>query len=104
MAAIARLKLQAAAHVEETVFTVKTEHNNLGFYFGDANTHAGKFVFQNAIEGDLKHTWAYPVAQVQAILNLDGTITMSLSDQGAMQITVDSGLATYNYILPAQSK
>ena len=104
VAAIARLKLQAAAHVEETVFTVKTENNNLVFYFGDANTHAGKFVFQNAIEGDLKHTWAYPVAQVQAILNLDGTITMSLSDQGAMQITVDSGLATYNYILPAQSK
>ena len=47
---------------------------------------------------------AYPVAQVQAILNLDGNITMSLSDQGAMQITVDSGLAEYNYILPAQSK
>jgi hypothetical protein len=29
---------------------------------------------------------------------------MSLSDQGAMQITVDSGMGTYNYILPAQSK
>ena len=37
MAAIARLKLQAAAHVEETVSTVKTENNNLVFYFGDAN-------------------------------------------------------------------
>ena len=44
------------------------------------------------------------VAQVQAILNLDGEATMSLSDQGAMQITVDSGLAKYNYIMPAQSK
>jgi hypothetical protein len=29
---------------------------------------------------------------------------MKISDQGAMQITVDSGMATYNYILPAQSK
>ena len=29
---------------------------------------------------------------------------MKISDQGAMQITVDSGLAEYNYILPAQSK
>jgi hypothetical protein len=29
---------------------------------------------------------------------------MRITDQGAMQITVDSGLAEYNYILPAQSK
>jgi hypothetical protein len=29
---------------------------------------------------------------------------MKFSDQGAMQIQVDSGLATYEYILPAQSK
>jgi hypothetical protein len=29
---------------------------------------------------------------------------MRISDQGAMQITVDSGITEYNYILPAQSK
>jgi len=29
---------------------------------------------------------------------------MSISNQGAMMITVDSGLAKYDYILPAQSK
>jgi hypothetical protein len=29
---------------------------------------------------------------------------MSISDQGAMKIAVDSGMATYDYILPAQSK
>lgn len=108
VASINRMKLQSAAHTEETTFNVKVEAtggtNDLVFYFGDANTHAGKFVFQNAVEGEMKHTWSYPVAQVQSILNLDGDITMSLSDQGAMQISVDSGLATYNYILPAQSK
>ena len=104
LASITRMKLQSAAHSEETVFTVKAENGDLVFYFGDSNTHAGKFVFQNAIDGDLKHAWAYPVAQVQAILNLDGDAKVSLSDQGAMQITVDSGLASYNYILPAQSK
>mgnify|MGYP001163833174 FL=1 len=104
LASITRMKLQSAAHTEETVFTVKSENGDLVFYFGDANTHAGKFVFQSGVEGELKHAWAYPVAQVQAILNLDGEATMSLSDQGAMQITVDSGLAKYNYIMPAQSK
>jgi hypothetical protein len=29
---------------------------------------------------------------------------MKIADVGAMQITVDSGVAEYNYILPAQSK
>ena len=46
----------------------------------------------------------WPVAQTQAILNLDGDVTMSISDQGAMMISVDSGMAKYDYILPAQSK
>jgi hypothetical protein len=29
---------------------------------------------------------------------------MRISDVGAMKITVDSGIAEYDYILPAQSK
>ena len=104
MAAIQRMKFQSLAHSEETVFTVKTENNNLVFSFGDASQHAGSFVFHPDVQGSLKHAWAWPVAQVQAILNLDGKVTMSISDQGAMQLTVDSGLAEYNYILPAQTK
>jgi len=108
MAAIQRMKLMSTAHSEEPIFTVKTEvtggATDLVFYFGDASTHAGKFVFQNAISGSLKHSWSWPVSQVQAILGLDGEATMSISDQGAMQISVDSGMAKYDYILPAQSK
>ena len=104
VASIARMKLMSAAHSEEPTFNVKTVDGNLVFSFGDASTHAGEFVFQHGVEGSLQHTWSWPVAQVQSILNLDGDLTMSISDQGAMQITVDSGMATYNYILPAQSK
>jgi hypothetical protein len=104
VAAIQRMKLMSAAHSEEQIFTVKTENSNLVFYFGDASTHAGSFVFQHAVSGSLKHSWSWPVAQVQSVLNLDGDITMSISDQGAMMITVDSGLSKYDYILPAQSK
>ena len=104
MAAIARMKLMSAAHSEEPNFNVKTVDGNLVFSFGDASTHAGEFVFEHGVEGTLAHTWSWPVAQVQAILNLDGDLTMSISDQGAMKITVDSGMAKYDYILPAQSK
>jgi hypothetical protein len=108
VAAIARMKLQSAAHSEEPTFNVKTvdtgDATDLVFSFGDASTHAGEFVFQSNISGKLAHTWAWPVAQTQAILSLGGDITMSISDQGAMMISVDSGMAKYDYILPAQSK
>lgn len=108
MAAISRMKLMSAAHSEEPTFNVTTKAtggvSDLVFSFGDASTHAGEFVFQNAVEGTLQHTWSWPVAAVQSILNLSGDVTMSISDQGAMMIAVDSGMATYDYILPAQSK
>ena len=108
MAAISRMKLMSAAHSEEPTFNVTTKStagvSDLVFSFGDASTHAGEFVFQNAVEGTLQHTWSWPVAAVQSILNLSGDVTMSISDQGAMMIAVDSGMATYDYILPAQSK
>ena len=104
VASIARMKLMSAAHSEEPTFNVKTTDGNLVFSFGDASTHAGEFVFQHGVEGTLQHTWSWPVAQTQAILNLDGDLTMSISDQGAMKISVDSGMVKYDYILPAQSK
>ncbi len=104
MASIARMKLMSAAHSEEPTFNVRTTDSNLVFSFGDASTHAGEFVFQHGVEATLAHTWSWPVAQVQSILNLDGDATMGISDQGAMKISVDSGMAKYDYILPAQSK
>lgn len=104
MASIARLKLQAAAHSEETLFQVKTENNNLVFFFGDASTHAGSFVFELNVKTKLKQTWSWPVNSLMSILNLDGDKVMKIADVGAMMITVDSGLASYDYILPAQTK
>ena len=101
---IQRLRLQSAAHTEQSTFQVKTENGNLVVFFGDASTHAGSFVLHANVDGKLKQTWAWPVNQVMAILALDGDKTMRIADAGAMQITVDSGLAEYNYILPAQSK
>lgn len=104
VAAIQRLRMQAQANAEETNFTARTENGDLKFFFGDHSTHAGNFVFQAGVTGQLKRAWAWPVAQVLSIMGLVGDKTMRISDDGAMQITVDSGLAVYNYILPAQSK
>lgn len=104
MASVQRFKMQATANAEETVFTVLTDGTDIKFKFGDASTHAGEFVFATGVTGTLKNEWAWPVQQTLAILSLDGDKVMKFSDQGAMQISVDSGLATYEYILPAQSK
>ena len=104
VAAIQKLKFQANANSEETVFQVSTDNDNLVFSFGDASTHAGEFIFHSGVTGKLKQTWSWPVVQVMSILNLPGDITMKIADVGAMMITVDSGIAEYNYILPAQSK
>lgn len=107
---INRLKLMNTAHSEEPIFTVKTvEHSSSGivdliFFFGDPSTHAGNFVFQTDVKRQLTHSWSWPVSQVLSILKLNGDLEMSISDQGAMQISVDSNLAKYNFILPAQTK
>ena len=104
VAGIQRLKMQAQANSEEANFTVKLEKDLLKFNFGDHSTHAGEFVFQTGITGSLKRAWAYPVKQVISILDLTGDKTFKISDDGAVRITVNSGIAEYDYILPAQSK
>jgi hypothetical protein len=104
VASIQKLKFQAAAHTEEPVFQVSTDNGSLVFSFGDASSHAGSFVFQAGVEGKLRQTWAWPVAQVQSILNLAGDKTIRIADAGALQIVIDSGISVYEYILPAQSK
>jgi hypothetical protein len=104
VSSIQKLKYQAAAHTEEQTFQVSTDETSLVFKFGDASTHAGSFTFQSGINGKLRQTWSWPVAQVQSILNLAGDKTIRIADAGAMQITVDSGIVEYEYILPAQSK
>jgi len=104
VAGIQRLKMQAQANAEEPNFQAKTDKDLLKFNFGDHSTHAGEFVFHAGITGQLKRAWAWPVKQVIGILDLTGDKVFRISDDGAAQITVNSGIAEYNYILPAHSK
>ena len=101
---IQRLKYQASANSEETTFIAKTDGNKLKFFFGDHSSHAGDFVFQDGVTGTLNKAWNWPVSAVIGILGLAGDKSLKISDEGVMQITVDSGIAEYNYLLPAQQK
>ena len=104
VASIMRLKMQASANAEELNFQAKTDGTDLKFFFGDHSTHAGEFVFQAGISGSLKRAWSWPAKQFVSIMDLTGDKKVRISDDGAAEITVDSGLAVYQYLLPAQSK
>ena len=43
-----------------------------------------------------------PILSILKVADANNT-TMSFSNEGAMQITLDSGLAVYKYIIPAQA-
>ena len=105
VAAIQRFNYQAAANNEHPTFLTKTENGNLKFVFGDQSTHGGEFVFASNVTGNLNKAWTWPVNQVLSILKIAdaNNAKLSISNEGAMQITLDSGIATYKYIIPAQA-
>ena len=103
VSSIQRLKFKIQANSEEKLFRVKVEGGNLKFYFGDHSTHAGNFVFQSGITGNLTKNWSWPVGLFLSILNLHGDKSIQFSDDGVAKITVDSGLIKYEYLLPAKA-
>lgn len=104
LVSIQRMKFQSQANSEASTFVAKTENKNLVFYFGDPSSHTGNFVFATEVTGTLSKAWDWPVSVFNSILSLPGDKVIKFSDEGAAMITVNSGLAVYNYILPAQTK
>lgn len=102
---VQRFSFQAAANSEHATFLAKTEGGKLKFTFGDASSHGGEFIFATDVVGTLSKGWTWPVAPVLSILKIAdvNNTMMSLSNEGALQIMLDSGLATYKYIIPAQT-
>lgn len=104
VASIQRMKFQSQANSDETSFVAKTNKNNLEFHFGDRSSHAGNFVFHQGTSGKLTADRHWPVTVFNTILALPGDKMVRFSDQGAAQITVDSGLALYSYTIPSLQK
>lgn len=105
VSSVQRFNFQAGANNEHPTFLAKTDGGNLKFIFGDASTHGGEFVFAQNVAGKLDRGWTWPVTPILSILKIAdvNNTKMSLSNEGAIQITLDSGLATYKYIIPAQA-
>ena len=91
----------------EPTFVAKTDGSTLKFYIGDGANDRTELPIASNVQGKLSKGWAWPLAQVLSILKLRSnakSTTMSFSDQGAMQIVVDSSIGKYEYILPARSQ
>lgn len=105
VASIQRLKYQSSLNTDESDFQLISKDNNLVVVFGDENTtHAGSFIIEPNITKKLKNTWSWPKTHIINVLNLNGDKTVRLADGGALQITVDSGIAVYNYTFRPVSK
>ena len=106
VASVQRFNFQSVANTEHNSFVVRTENGNLIFTFGDQASHGGEFVFANGMNGTLNKGWSWPVAQVLQILKLSDSakVMLHFSNEGAMMISVDSGLGKYQYIIPAQAQ
>lgn len=104
VASIQRLKKQAMSNSEETTFTTKVDNGSLKIYFGDPSTHSGNFVFHAGLKGTMTKALHWPVKVFLSIMDLPGEKTVKISEQGATEITVDTGLAIYSYIIPAMAK
>ena len=103
--AIQRFAFQAGANTEHTTCVAKTEGDKLIFTFGGMGTHGGEFVFATGITGSITKAWPWPINPVLSILKIadSNNTTMSFSNEGALQIELDSGIAKYKYIIPAQT-
>lgn len=100
-------ELQSAASIYggiEPNFTLKIENGDLVINIGlNTGNFAAKRIFSKDVKGDYKENHPWPLSKVLTILNLgmSGKCTMSISKMGALQISVDSGIGKYDYILPA---
>lgn len=100
-------ELQALAGIYggiEPNFTVKTDGSDLIVTVGAADgSFTGKRTFARNVDGEINQGFAWPLAQVLAILKLgmSGHCVMQISSRGALMISVDSGIGKYDYILPA---
>jgi len=106
LSAIQRFNFQAGANSEHPTFLAKVENSQLKFIFGDLASHGGEFIFATNVSGNLSSSWAWPVQPILAILKIAdvNSTVMSLSNSGAIMLTLDSGLAVYKYIIPAKAR
>ena len=90
----------------EPSFEVNMVDGSLEFHIGAGASDRSIVPIANDLEGELTTNHHYPLAQVLSILKLSDNeqCVIQLSNVGAMQITLDSGLGIYDFIIPAKMR
>ena len=100
---VTRLKYQVSAHPDEKVVQFDVTGGEVRVSVGDASSHSGSFVFQSGVDSSARYSFAAPSSFVLGALNMAGDKKICMGDLGIM-ITVDSGLVSYDYIIPMVTK
>lgn len=88
----------------EPNFAFSSEDGNLVVTVGDSGgSFTGKRVFSQNVSGEIASGFSYPLSEFLSILKLgmSGQCTVSLSSMGMLKVTVDTGVGSYEYYLPA---
>lgn len=90
----------------EPTFTFKAENGNLAIILGSESIGYSKRIFAVNQGAGLRDGLTFPLGQFLTILKscMGGVCVLSISNQGACQISVDTGIGLYNYILPALTR
>jgi hypothetical protein len=88
---------------QETKFRPEIVDQDLIFALGDEGSasHSATVTFATGVSG-YKGGYSWPIDQVLAVLKLadNSNTSMFLSNDGILKITVDTGLAVYEYLFP----
>ena len=98
-----RLKYQVSAHPDEKVVQFEVSGGEIRASVGDASSHSGSFTFHSGVNEKARHSFSVPSNYVLSALNMVGDKKIRMGDLGIM-ITVDSGLISYDYIIPMVTK
>ena len=86
----------------EKNFSVKTVGSFLKFYIGDENGSTSKvnFVFADGAKNKVERGMYWACSDFLTIMNLaaNANTTVRITNLGVIQITVDTGVITYNFM------
>lgn len=101
-------KLVGVANGE--AFTVKIQegtdgNQSLFINLGEPGNESSIEFHQN-IDGNLKNTWAWDINKVNKLLKLASNATLSIgfSERGMLRITIETGMAKYEFTIPPRQQ
>lgn len=103
VSAMQRYKYQLSANPDEKTAEFTVKDGAVKASLGDNTSNSGSYEFHSGVDNKLNYGVSVSSGFLASIFTLTGDKTINIGDFG-MMVTVNSGLATYNYVLPTISK